>query len=444
MEPRIQYVQTEDGVSIAYMTAGAGRPMILMPVPCFSHAELSWQMYAPIMPPVAARYHFVTYDSRGSGLSDRSAVDFSVEAMLRDLDAVVERSGFDSFVLASWITATPIAVTYAATHPERVSHLVISDGWAAFSDFSDSPAYKAGVPLLDADWTLFTETFAQVLWAYANPEYGRLFAEFMRACCEPEAMRAAWAAWETYDATELLPKVAAPTLIIHNKNSRWFSMDVGRRLAAGIPNARLTLTDDITYAPVPDLIHDFVGEGDEREANGAASHSPQAGGTHTILFTDIEGSTALTQRLGDARARDLMREHERLTREALSAHGGAEVKTMGDGFMASFSSATRALECATALQRAFAERNESAAEPLRGRVGLNAGEPIEEEQDLFGTAVILAARIAAQAQGGEILVSEGVRQIVAGKKFLLADRGEVTLRGFEDPVHVYELSWRES
>ena len=158
----------------------------------------------------------------------------------------------------------------------------------------------------------------------------------------------------------------------------------------------------------------------------------------------MEGSTALTQRLGDARARELMREHERITREALAAHGGAEVKTMGDGFMASFNSAARALDCAIALQRAFAEHNESAADPLRVRVGLNAGEPIEEEQDLFGTAVILAARIAAQAQAGEILVSEGVRQIVAGKKFLLADRGEVTLRGFEDPVRVYELNWRQS
>jgi len=442
MEPRIQYAQTTDGVSIAYMVAGAGRPLITMPVPCFSHAELSWQMFSMVQQPLAARYRLVAYDSRGSGLSDRRAIDFSTEAMLRDLEAVVDRSGFDSFVLASWITATPIAVTYAAAHPERVSHLVISDGWAAFSDLSESPAYKAGVPLLEADWVLFTETFAQVLWAYANPEYGRLFAEFMRACCEPEAMRAAWASWLTYDATELLAQVEAPTLVISNKNSRWFSSDVGQRLAASIPNARLALIDDITYAPVPDLIHDFLAEEDEREL--AASPQPErVGGIHTILFTDIEGSTALTQRLGDSAARTLLREHERLTREALKAHGGAEVKTMGDGFMASFPSASRALECAIALQRAFAERNESAAEPIRIRVGLNAGEPIEEEADLFGTSVILAARIAAQAEGGEILVSEAVRQIVAGKMFLLADRGAVTLRGFEDPVHVYELSWRE-
>jgi class 3 adenylate cyclase len=157
----------------------------------------------------------------------------------------------------------------------------------------------------------------------------------------------------------------------------------------------------------------------------------------------VEGSTALTDRLGDAKARELLREHERMVREALKSHGGSEVKALGDGFMTSFSSATKALECAIAVQRAFAGRNESADEPILVRVGLNAGEPITEGDDLYGTAVNLAARITAQAKGGEILASEAVRQIVAGKKFPFSDRGETTLRGFEDRVHIYQLSWRE-
>ena len=182
------------------------------------------------------------------------------------------------------------------------------------------------------------------------------------------------------------------------------------------------------------------------------------GAFRTILFTDIEGSTALTQRLGDARAREVLREHERIMRECLKAHGGSEVKTMGDGFMASFGSATRALECAVAIQRAFAERGSDAVgaalappqgaaassaptETIRVRIGLNAGEPIAEEGDLFGTAVIAAARIAAQAQGGEILVSDVVRQLVAGKGFLFSGRGKTALRGFDDPVEVYEVRW---
>ena len=199
-------------------------------------------------------------------------------------------------------------------------------------------------------------------------------------------------------------------------------------------------------APWPDMeavlaaIDEFLGEG-ELGAPPAAAQPP--GAFRTVLFTDIEGSTALTHRLGDAKGRGVLREHERMVREALKAHGGAEVKTMGDGFMASFSSATRALECATALQRAFAERNESAAEPLRVRVGLNAGEPIEEEQDLFGSMVIMAARIAAMAQGGEILVANVVRELAEGKGFMFGDRGEVALRGFDDPVRLFEVRWRD-
>jgi class 3 adenylate cyclase len=158
---------------------------------------------------------------------------------------------------------------------------------------------------------------------------------------------------------------------------------------------------------------------------------------HTILFTDVEGSTALTDRIGDAGSRNVMREHERITRDALSAHGGSEIKTMGDGFMASFSSASKALECAVAIQRATHDH-----EAIRIRIGLNAGEPIAEGNDLFGTAVNVAARIAAEAKAGEILVSNVVRELVAGKGFLFADRGETALRGFEDPVRIYEVRWQ--
>ena len=173
-----------------------------------------------------------------------------------------------------------------------------------------------------------------------------------------------------------------------------------------------------------------------------AATPPEAGSMRTILFTDVEGSTALTDRLGDAKARDLLREHEGIVREALKSHGGSEVKTMGDGFMTSFSSASKALECAITIQRAFAQHNKSAEEPIEVRVGLNAGGPIAEGEDLYGTAVNLAARITAQAEGGEILASEAVRQIVAGKKFPFSDRGETALRGFEDRVRLYEVRWR--
>jgi len=172
----------------------------------------------------------------------------------------------------------------------------------------------------------------------------------------------------------------------------------------------------------------------------------------------------MMSRLGDERGRAVLREHEAITREVLKQHGGTEVKTMGDGFMASFGSVTKAVECAIALQRAFDARNNAKTpdptsgvrfqpdrggagvttpvEPLHVRVGLNAGEPIEEDGDLFGATVILASRIAARAEGGEILVADTVRGLCSGKRFLFADRGEFVAKGFEDPVRVYEVNWR--
>ncbi|HUF54504.1 MAG TPA: adenylate/guanylate cyclase domain-containing protein [Dehalococcoidia bacterium] len=449
MEPRIQYCTTSDGVSIAYSTVGEGRPLIAMPVPGFSHAELSWQMFAAIFRPLAEKYHVIAYDSRGSGMSDRSAIDFSMDAMLRDLEAVIEVNGLDSFVMSSFISASPVAIRYVAENPGRASHLVIADGWADFADVAKSTAYRAGMPMLDADWVLFTETFAQVLWAYQAPEFGRLFAEFIRLCVDQDAMRAVWKSWETFDVREHLAQVTAPTLVVYNKNSRWFPVEVGQRLAASIPKARLALIDDITYAPVPDLIIEFVGEDTQPPKQAPAG---QDSSFRTILFTDLVGHTEMMSRLGDEAGRDVLREHERITREVLKANGGTEVKTMGDGFMASFGSVTKAVECAVALQRAFADRHSSAhpeaLEGLNVRVGLNAGEPIEEDGpdgrvDLFGATVILASRIAAKAEGGEILVADTVRGLCSGKGFLFSDRGEFVAKGLEEPVRVYEVSWRE-
>jgi class 3 adenylate cyclase len=163
-----------------------------------------------------------------------------------------------------------------------------------------------------------------------------------------------------------------------------------------------------------------------------------------ILFTDLERSTEMMQRLGDERGRAVLREYEAITREALSAYGGSEVKTMGDSFMAWFTSAIRALECAMAIQKAFTARNEASADGLKIKCGLSAGEPIAEEDDLFGSSVILAARIADQARGGEVVLANVVRELAAGRGFLFADRGEVALRGFEDPTHLFELKWETS
>jgi class 3 adenylate cyclase len=171
---------------------------------------------------------------------------------------------------------------------------------------------------------------------------------------------------------------------------------------------------------------------------------PAESAFRTIFFTDIEGSTALTQRLGDSKAMDIWREHDTVVRTALKAHGGNEVKHTGDGIMASFASVARAVECAVEVLRAFAARNEHSPDtPIRVRIGLSAGEPIEENRDLFGAAVQLTARLCGQAEPECILVSNVVRELCIGRKFAFTDRGEFMAKGFEDPVRAFEVGWRE-
>jgi class 3 adenylate cyclase len=364
-----------------------------------------------------------------------------------DLAAVVDRLGEDKLALLAPIHSGPVAIAYAARHPERVSHLVLWHSWARTRDAASSAQMAALARLRNTDWEMYSETVAHTLLGWSEGDPAHRYAELMRECISPETLNKALAAIAQFDVEALLPQVKVPTLVVHRRDLAWLSADVARGLASRIPDAHLVLLEGGSGAAflgdreaVLRVLHDFLGETEP----AAVWVEPLASDAlRTILFTDVEGSTALTQRLGDAAARQVLRVHESITREALRAHGALDVKELGDGFMASFSSATRALDCAIAMQRAFAQLNETAEEPIRVRIGLNAGEPIAEEKDLFGTAVNLASRIAARAEGGEILASDVVRQLVAGKRFLFRDRGDVELRGFEDPVRLYEVRWEE-
>jgi len=167
-------------------------------------------------------------------------------------------------------------------------------------------------------------------------------------------------------------------------------------------------------------------------------------GTVTLLFTDIEGSTALNERLGDQRWMDVLRLHNAIVRDAIAAHDGYEVKSQGDGFMIAFGSARLALQSAIALQRTIAEHNSVAGEPVQVRIGLHTGEAIKEADDFYGHHVNLAARIADQARGGEILVSSLLKELTdrAGE-FRFDDGRSVDLKGLSNAQRVYEVRWRE-
>jgi len=190
----------------------------------------------------------------------------------------------------------------------------------------------------------------------------------------------------------------------------------------------------------PELAEAFMGAAEVNEAGaallpGIAEHDT---GTRTVLFTDIVDSTAMTQSLGDDAAMDLLEVHNRIVRAALAANGGREVKHTGDGIMAAFTSASSAVHCATKIQDDLAEYcRKNPDRPLRIRIGMAAGEPIEHDRDFFGAAVQLAARICAHADPEQILVSNAVAELCIGKAFPMKDMGQVMLKGFPQPVHVH-------
>jgi class 3 adenylate cyclase len=447
MEPRVQYAQTADGVSIAFWTLGEGMPLMMTPPAAFSHVQLEWRV------PEARRCYerlaesrkLVRYDLRGTGLSQRDVTDFSLDSQMLDLQAVVDRLGLERFALFGFATSGPAAITYAARHPERVSHLILWCSYARGSDYLTTPQMEALIGLIDKDWELATETIAHARLGWSEGEPAQRFAELVRESYTPAAMQAGVSEVSTWDVTGLLSQIGSPTLVLHRRHVPFPEVDTARGLASRLSNACLVVLEGTSILPylgdmesVVAAIDEFLGEGEEAAAGAAPS------GLVTILFTDVEGSTALTQRLGDAKAQEVVRTHNRIVRDALRAHSGSEIKHTGDGIMASFTSASGALECAIDIQRALAQHNESNPDmPIRVRIGLNAGEPVAEEKDLFGTAVQLAARITAKAEGEEILVSDTLRGLVAGKGFLFSDRGDVALRGFEDPVRLFEVRWRE-
>ena len=187
----------------------------------------------------------------------------------------------------------------------------------------------------------------------------------------------------------------------------------------------------------------FLGNWQQHAPNQAllegAGSEPDAG-LRAIMFTDLEGSTDVSSREGDDAAMRLVRAHDAIVRESLETGSGREVKHTGDGILASFSSVTRAVECAMAIQRRFAEER-TAEHPTRVRIGMSAGEPVTEDRDLFGASVNLAARICAHAAPDHILVSNSVRDLAIGKPFQFVDQGPIALKGFDEPIRLYEVGW---
>jgi len=279
----MQYATTADGVSIAFWTLGEGVPLLYMAGGPWGHVEL-WDI------PECRRWYerlaqkrmLVRYDVRGTGFSEREVSDYSLDALVLDTEAVVNRLGLDKFDMLGAFDAGPVAVAYATRHPERVSHLILWCSWARTFDIR-SPRIRAWLGLMDQDWELMTDTCAHLALGWPAGEVGRHAAQRLRESVTPAAARAALVAMGAFDVTTLLPSLKTPTLVLHRRDTPWLPVDIARALASRIPDARLTILEGESTAPylgdietVASAIDAFLSEG---EKGGTARWAAGAAGT---------------------------------------------------------------------------------------------------------------------------------------------------------------------
>jgi len=439
--PRVQYTRAADGTQIAYWSVGSGTPLVVMPYLPWSHLEAEWHQVGQrrLLQQLGFGRRLVRYDGRGIGLSDRDVARLDLDAQVDDLEVVMDAVGLERTALFAFVHAGPVALAYAARHPDRVSHLVLWCSYASGAAYSAVPRVQSTRSLLAQDWDLYTETAARAFNGWAAGDEVQHIAELMRACATPEGARRLYAAYEGFDVTDLLGRVTTPTLLL-SRRGVVYPPELWRDIAAKLRDARfVVLEGDALWpgvgdaTPMLEAISDFLGVDPE---HGAGS-LPPAGELVAILFTDVVGSTALTARLGDVAARTHLRRHDDLLATAVSRWEGRLHKHTGDGVMASFRSVHRALDCALDVQRRMDRLAASSDVGLRVRIGLHVGEPIAERADLFGAEVNLAARLCAAAEPGEVLVSNVVRELCRTRPVTFTDRGRLELRGVPDPIHAW-------
>jgi class 3 adenylate cyclase/pimeloyl-ACP methyl ester carboxylesterase len=442
MEPQIQYTKTSDGVSIAYYAMGEGTPIVLMNLPN-SHLQMEWQMsdVRQGYENVARFSTFVRYDHRGLGLSDRDVSDFSVGALLLDLQAVVDRLKLKRFNLVAYGISSPAAIAFAAAHPDRVLKLVLWPGIGRLPDTLTEPIGKLLV-LDESQWEFVTESLMRLGQGWADETSGPAAATF-RESVTRDTLLEFWRQAQEWDVTNLLDQVVAPTLLVQETRERQFGPEIARELATAIPNARVAILDGATrperLVQAATTVFPFLlGQqpAAQQEAAQRANAAPMgAHGTAIILFADIVDSTVLTEKLGDAAFREKARGLDSALRAIIRDNGGTPIegKLLGDGVLATFSSASQAIAAALACGKA-----EDGGLPLH--LGLHVGDVIREDNNVFGGAVNVAARISGLSAAGEVLVSDVVRSLArtsAGVSF--EDRGEQMLKGVGEAVRIWAV-----
>lgn len=453
--PDLTFVSTTDGVRLPVETQGAGTPLVFVRG-WITHIELQRAdpAFEPFFRAIATQREVVRYDTRGNGLADWVRADsIDLDALVRDLEAVMD-SLDPSRPVEMWGSCYggPIALAYVARHPDRVSRLILDGTYSRGVDIASGDSSSAFLEMLELARSQPDLVFSSLSYMTDPDPLGshETRVNRMKRAISPEVLVALYRLAFSVDVSGLLSDIQVPTLVLHRRKSASVPFRLGRRLAAELPDARfveLAGKAHNLWEEDPDPALDAIGRFLGIDRLAAARRAAAAGGASatsesvTLMFTDMVRSTELTGRLGDEGAQVLVRLHDEIVRDALRAYGGREVKHLGDGIMAAFRSASAALDAASTIQRrarALADAESSAA-LLEIRIGLNAGEPILEGDDLYGSVVQVAARTCGVAAPGQVLVTPVVRHLAAGKPFAFTDAGEQELKGVDHPVTLWAL-----
>jgi pimeloyl-ACP methyl ester carboxylesterase len=437
--PQTRYAKSGD-VHIAYQVWGDG-PSDLVFFPGFvSHLEYAWEepSVARFLNRLGSFARVIAFDKRGTGLSDR--VDISgLERRMDDVRAVMGAAGSERAALLGISEGGALATVFAATYPEHTSTLVLYGSFARLLDDDDYPFGLSAERLtsfadhLEAQWGTGVSLGA---WAPSARDDARLrhwWAEFQRLAASPGAAVAFIRTFGEVDARDVLPAISVPTLVIHRTDDRMVTIPHARYLSEHIPGARLVElpgADHLFFVGDQDAILDAI----EEFVTGSRAVIKPDRLLATVLFTDIVGSTARAADLGDRKWRDLLEAWRVRVRRLLEHYRGREVNTTGDGFLATFDGPERAIQCATAITR------ESPPIGVEVRTGLHTGLCEILGEDVGGIAVHIAARVVAEADPGEVLVSSTVKDLVAGSGIAFADRGLHALKGVPDEWRLFGLT----
>lgn len=429
MQPQTHYTQSGD-CSIAYQVIGDG-PMDLVFVPgVVSHLDLQWTDpgFSHALRRLASFSRLIIFDNRGAGLSDRPLSVPRLEQRVDDMRAVMQAASVTRAAVIGHCNGGPTSLLFTAMHPERVSALVVCSSFAKGAPDDEHPGalseedYERALRAIE-HWGegLSLELFRSPSLA-SSALFRRLYGLFERAALSPGLAHAIMASTREIDVTALLPTISVPTLIAHCTDD-YMCVDAGRFIAEEIPGARFVELPGADHTPFAGRGSEALLDAIEEFLTGQSRAVDSDKAVATVLFTDIVGSTKLAVELGDRRWRELLEDHDLLVREEIERFGGREVKSRGDGFLATFDGPERAVRCA----RSICERAEGIG--MQVRAGLHTGECEIVGPDVAGLTVHIGARLADVAGPGEVLVSKVVRDLVVGSALEFSRRGNLQLHG---------------